>query len=85
MGISAILGRNDAKESVDDAYKAVATLVDRFENEFGSRNCRELLGCDLATPEGQNSFRENELYKRCRRYTLKAAEFAGEILQDRSL
>jgi C_GCAxxG_C_C family probable redox protein len=84
MGISTVLGRGNAEASVEEVYKATATLVDRFENEFGSRNCHELLGCDLATQEGQNSFRENELYKRCRRYTLKAAEFAGEILQDRS-
>lgn len=82
MGISAVLGRNNVNESVEEAYKATALIVEKFENEFGSRNCHELLGCDLGSPEGQSIFRENGLHERCRSYTSKAAEFADEILSN---
>ncbi len=81
MGISAVLGRSNADDSVQDTYRATALLVDRFEQTFGSRNCHELLGCDLGTAEGQTQFREQQLHEHCRRYTTQAAAFAEEILQ----
>ncbi len=80
LGISAVLGRSGPEESVNDVYDATSTLVDQFEKEFGSKNCHELLGCDLGTPEGQAHFKNNKLNNQCRRYTSRAAELAGNIL-----
>jgi hypothetical protein len=40
------------------------------------------LGCDLATPEGQATFREHRLGERCANYTGKAAEIGARILAE---
>lgn len=83
MGISLALGRSDAAESAQPAYDAVQRLVQEFEQEFGSRECTVLLGCDLGTPEGREIFRQNGLRKRCARITGKATEIAARIIADR--
>jgi 2-aminobenzoate-CoA ligase len=80
MGVSLALGRNQAGELVHNAYTATQDLVHEFEREFGARNCDELLGCDLGTPEGQATFHENRLHERCALYTGKAAEIAASII-----
>lgn len=80
MGISAILGRDGAGKSYDEAYQAAGIVIRKFEAEFGSRNCHELLGCDLGTPEGQATFKNEGLRSRCNNYTARAAELAEEIL-----
>lgn len=43
--------------------------MNRFTEEFGSVNCADLLGCHLGTPEGQQTFTEGKLWKRCMAYT----------------
>lgn len=80
MGLSLALGRSDARESVQPVYDATQKLVHEFEQEFGARNCNDLLGCDLGTADGQNTFREGRLHERCARYTGKAAEIAARII-----
>lgn len=80
MGVSLALGRNRAGESVNNTYAATKELIHAFEQEFGARNCDELLGCDLGTPEGQATFHENRLQERCALYTAKATEIAASII-----
>lgn len=82
MGVSLALGRSEAGESVQPSYSATQRLVREFEQEFGSRDCHVLLGCDLNTPEGQATFRENRLGERCAKYTGKAAEIAARIIAE---
>jgi len=83
MGLSLGLGRSQASESVKESYTATQRLIREFEQEFGARDCHVLLGCDLGTPEGQATFRDNQLGKRCLRYTGQAAAIAARILSDR--
>ena len=80
MGIGLVLGRDEARQSVEPCYKATQRMVAEFEHEFGSCNCRDLLGCDLGTAEGQASFREDDLIVRCTRFTRKAAEMAVRLV-----
>lgn len=80
MGLSMSLGRSNERQSVIGAHAATQELVRTFEKEFGGRNCDQLLGCDIGTPEGQDNFNRQELYIRCERYTLRAAEIAAALL-----
>lgn len=80
MGIGLGLGRSAPSESVQPCYAATQRLIGEFEQEFGARDCHVLLGCDLATAEGQATFREKKLGARCASYTGKAAEIAARIL-----
>ncbi len=80
MGLSLSLGRSDARQSVDTAFTAAGQLVRTFEQEFGGRDCKQLLGCDISTPEGQEVFQRSQLHTRCERYTSRAAEIAAALL-----
>lgn len=82
MGVSLTLGRTQAGQSVNPCYKATQQLVRQFEQEFGSRECHLLLGCDIGTPEGHAEFRAKRLGERCVRYTGRAAEIAAQILNE---
>lgn len=82
MGLGLKLGRSEAGQPVQPSYVATQRLVREFEQEFGARDCHVLLGCDLNTPEGQATFRENRLSERCVKYTGKAAEIAARIISE---
>ena len=82
LALNMVLGRSSSDESVEENYKAIQSLINRFENEFGSTNCQELLGSDLGTKEGQEAFGENNLHLKCREYTGMATELAREILNN---
>lgn len=80
MGLSLSLGRSQPGQPVNAAYAATEELVRTFEQEFGGRNCDQLLGCDIGSPEGQLKFEKEQLYLRCERYTVRAAEIAATLL-----
>jgi C_GCAxxG_C_C family probable redox protein len=80
IGLGLTLGRRDVRQPVIPIYAATQELVRTFEKEFGGRHCEQLLGCDIATPEGREQFNRQELYKRCERYTIGAAETAATLL-----
>lgn len=81
LGLSLVGGRSDPQQLAGDAYGLVKPLVMQFEQRFGSTHCTDLLGCDLATPEGQRTFRLDKLgTTRCRVFTGAAFEMAMDIL-----
>lgn len=84
LAISAIKGRNTPDEPVDSCYEAVSRLVRAFEIEYGSRRCDVLLGCDIATPEGQEQFKRDNLMAFCTALTGRTAELAAQVLNEGS-
>jgi C_GCAxxG_C_C family probable redox protein len=84
MGIGLALGRSNADDSVQPSYDATRILIKEFEQEFGSRECHVLLGCDLSTQEGQEMFHEEGLGAQCTKFTGKAAEIAARIISKKS-
>ena len=57
--------------------------VQKFTNTFKERNggllCRELTGCDLRTPAGQEEYKQRDLHPTlCRRLVQCAVEMLGE-------
>jgi C_GCAxxG_C_C family probable redox protein len=82
MGLGLATGRRAADDKVDAAYVLTQELVARFSEQFGSTNCKELLGgVDLGTAEGQQTFREQRLIERCKEYTARAAEIGAALLE----
>ena len=84
MAINLFYGRSKPGESLETDFAVVQKLLDKFESEFGSTNCKELIGCDLGTEQGQNTFKENKLVERCKDYTEEATKMAMSIIEDRS-
>lgn len=80
MGVGLARGRSTTDETVQASYSVTQDLIHEFESRFGARNCDALLGCDLATPEGQAKFKQDKLHERCRLYTGHAAEMAARLL-----
>jgi C_GCAxxG_C_C family probable redox protein len=67
-----------AKEA---SYPAVREFLARFRALHGSILCRELLGCDLGTPEGLQRAREQGLIQsRCPAFVRDAARILEELL-----
>jgi C_GCAxxG_C_C family probable redox protein len=64
------------------AYGAVVAFEDDFRRLHGSLVCRELLGCDISTPEGAAAARERGLFRsRCDQFVRAAAGLLEERLR----
>src|SRR5512136_1019501 len=68
MGINLVAGRSSPSESIEISYALTQKLISQFEKQYGSANCRQLIGCDLATEAGQRTFLENNLMEQCYHY-----------------
>lgn len=87
-GAFMVIGLKHGRTVVEDreAHKKTNSLINAFVHGFKSRNgsivCRELLGCDVSTPEGLNSAREKKLFTIvCPKYVRDAAEIVEQILE----
>jgi C_GCAxxG_C_C family probable redox protein len=81
MVIGLAAGRNTPGESPEKAYALTRQLLESFEREFSSSNCRVLTGgCDFTTVEGQRAYAENQVARRCRGYIEGATRIALQII-----
>lgn len=70
-------GNAEAKERT---YVAVREFSRLFEQRHGSILCRELLGCDIGTPEGMAEAVRKDLFTtRCRALVESAAEILERL------
>jgi C_GCAxxG_C_C family probable redox protein len=69
-------------QSHEKTNRLVREFVDRFKAINGSIVCRELLGCDLSTPEGLKTFVDKKLRDMlCTKLVRDAAEVVGQLLK----
>jgi len=83
MVIGLKYGRTRADD--DEAKAKTYSLVKEFTEKFRARNgtiiCRELLGCDIGTPEGQQIAKNKKLFSTiCPCFVQDAVEILEEIL-----
>ncbi len=76
LALNLVHGRSQAGQSVERNYVAVQELISEFTTRCGATGCSQLLGCDLGTEAGQQTFREQGLAARCREYVGIAAGLA---------
>jgi C_GCAxxG_C_C family probable redox protein len=86
-GAIMVLGLNYGATSAQDTQAKLRTheLVREFRKRFESRHrsiqCRELLGCDLSTPEGLAQAKEKQLFTTvCPKYVAGAVEILEEMV-----
>ncbi len=60
-------------------YERVRDLLGRFKARHGSTLCRELLGCDISTPEGWREIQDRKLHQTLCPGLVRSA---GEILDE---
>jgi C_GCAxxG_C_C family probable redox protein len=76
-------GRTRAEDAAarDKTYALVHELIARFTARHGQARCRDLLGCDLSTPEGQKKVDELKLHQsKCEAFVRDAAAILEELL-----
>ena len=68
-------------EKRERIYELVREFVDKFKSRNRSIKCRELLDCDISTPEGRKQAKDNELFDTlCPKLVRDAAEIIEQIL-----
>jgi C_GCAxxG_C_C family probable redox protein len=79
LAVGLLAGRRTANHAraKRTARQFVARLVSDFEAEFGSVDCRTLIGRDIRTPEGHAAFIESGVW---RTVCMRQIEFAVERL-----
>ena len=71
---------NNNEELKTAAYGSVKDLTTRFVSSFKTTKCRELIGCDLNTPEGAEQFKEENIMENiCAPCVKRAVEILQEI------
>lgn len=87
-GAFMVIGLKHGKAKIEDkqakekTYSLVKEFVDRFRSRNGSIVCRELLGCDISTPEGRDLAKEKNLFATlCPKFVQDAAEIIEQILE----
>ena len=87
-GAVAIIGLHTGSDKADseareNTYRIVRKFVSRFEEEFGSVNCKELLGCDIGTTSGYNRARKNGMFEHiCPRFVDGALEILDRVMDE---
>ena len=71
---------NNNDELKTSAYAAVKDLTRDFVAAYKSTNCRDLIGCDLNSPEGSARFKEENIMENvCAPCVKKAVEILEEL------
>ncbi len=87
IGALMIIGLKYGQTGADDikakemTYDFGGEFVDKFKSRNGTILCRELLDCDISTPEGLRLIKEKRLLETvCPKFVQDAAEILEEIL-----
>jgi hypothetical protein len=78
-------GPQDASDTSAKAgvYSKVTEFQSRFESRCDSVVCRDLLGCDISTPEGMEHAASNDLFKTvCPKFVEDAARILEEMIEN---
>jgi C_GCAxxG_C_C family probable redox protein len=66
----------------ENAYAVVREFIHRFKGRNVSVLCRELLDCDISTPEGMKRAQQEKLIKQCcPKFIRDAAEILDQLIE----
>lgn len=88
MALGAAFGARHGSEldKKEDTYARTLKFTGAIEAEFGSLECRALLGVDMRTPEGKAMYKDLGLgAKVCDRIIVRAVELVREQLSEAGL
>jgi C_GCAxxG_C_C family probable redox protein len=74
-------GATPDREAKERVYAKIREFAERFKARNGSLVCRDLLSCDISTPEGYETAKEKSLLTTtCPNFVRDAAEILEEML-----
>jgi C_GCAxxG_C_C family probable redox protein len=75
--------RPEDEAAKEKTYQVAHLFVDKFMAQNGSLLCRDLLECDLNTPDGAQKARDANLFKTlCPVYVRNSAEILKKMIQE---
>ena len=75
--------RPEDESAKEKTYRVSRQFVDKFRTQYGSILCRDLLGCDLSSPNGPQQARDLDLYKTlCPAYVRYSAEILKSFIEE---
>ncbi|MBY9003309.1 MAG: C_GCAxxG_C_C family protein [Candidatus Lokiarchaeota archaeon] len=81
IGLKYGMGVSKDAEAKEKTFQKVSEFSDKFQKNNGSVICKEILGCNINTPEGMEYFNQNDLLeKKCLNCVKNAAEILEEML-----
>jgi C_GCAxxG_C_C family probable redox protein len=80
IGLRQSRGKRPGILSRETARDFARKFVERFTERNGTTRCKELLGCDVGTPEGLKAVEKGKYFKkRCPKFVADAAEILDEL------
>lgn len=81
IGLKYGMGINRNIEAKEKTYQLIREFSEKFQDIHGSLMCKQLLGCDINTPDGKDYFNQNDLFeKKCLQYVKNAVELLEEMI-----
>jgi C_GCAxxG_C_C family probable redox protein len=73
---------SEDKENKEKIYELARLFISRFKELNGTVFCRELIGCDISTPEGlEEAFKNNVIENICFNLVKNSALILDEIIK----
>jgi C_GCAxxG_C_C family probable redox protein len=73
---------DNAAESKEKVYTKTRELLDSFREKNGDCNCRNLLGIDISTEEGQKLAHEKDVFNlKCKKYLSDVCDNLDKLLK----
>ena len=85
MALGFCYGRTKAeeKEQRDKTYLKTQEMLGKFEKEFGSVQCRDLIQLNLMDPADRKKFEELGLRKKCVGFVARQVENVRRIVKEK--
>jgi len=80
LGLASHFKEEDRRPKINEVYAKVHPFIKEFVKEKGTARCRDLLGCDLTTEEGQKIFKEKKLRENCMGYVRLCCDMLDRYL-----
>ena len=81
LGLKHAGPNSDQRDSRENVYTAIRAFAAQFQQRNHTVVCKELLGCDISTPQGmQQAIREGLFRTICPEVVRDAAEILEEML-----
>jgi C_GCAxxG_C_C family probable redox protein len=81
LGLKYGATRSDDLAAKEKTHELVRELARRFQQQHGSLQCRELIGCDISTPENYQRARQQQVFVNlCPNYVRAATAIAEQLL-----
>jgi C_GCAxxG_C_C family probable redox protein len=81
IGLKYGMTSDSDSQARNKTFEIVNEFMDKFRSRHESIRCRELLDCDISTPEGRKQARDAGLFKiKCPEFVKSAAEILESLI-----